>query len=485
MGNIYQRKLFYLFIGLICLLNVLGVILCYFYSNTAMADEMEHLRASWFVSQGYLPYRDFFEHHHPLLWFGWSPLMKILPQKFDYAWYTARFAAALFSIGSLTVFFFWVKRFFGGVKTACLAICFSFMIYVNWYTFSIFKPDTFARFFYMLGLYEFFAFCQNKKTKDLVWCGVNFTISFLFLQTLIFSILPLMFPTIWLLYKKQISWKALVIAAVIPLLMFLAALIFLSLTDSLSAYFQLNWVFNSYLFKVSQFHNNPVIYFYGIYIFMAVASSLFLIIKRKTDFNINVVIMLFWGELFHLLYFSAVWPHYFVYLFIFSAVIWALTFQYITDGVFINTTKLCLIAGIAINASMLYVLYVHNNKSILKIMNIMNIIENSENKTVLNCIDVFYVWEPLHHYYWFYPNIEVVDSVLHNRYPEFDINEYLQSNKIEYISMDKNIKCDAVLEENALPPDNRKNLQNFSIRPEVYDKYEEIYSGFYKRKADF
>ena len=167
MENIYQRKSFYPFIFVILFLNVLGIVLSYFYSSTAMVDELEHLRASWFVSQGYLPYRDFFEHHHPLLWFAWAPLMKILPQQFDFAWHITKFIASLFSVGSLIIFFFWVKRFFGGTKTAFLAICFSFIIYVSWYTFSIFKPDTFARFFYLLGLYQFFAFCQNKKTKDL------------------------------------------------------------------------------------------------------------------------------------------------------------------------------------------------------------------------------------------------------------------------------------------------------------------------------
>lgn len=233
---------------------------------------MEHLRVSWLITQGYLPYRDFFEHHHPLLWFAWSPLMKILPQHFEVDLYIARLAALLFSAGSLTVFFFWVKRFFGGIKTACLAVCFYFIIYVSWYTFSIFKPDTFARFFYLLGLYQFFAFCQNKKTKDLVWCGVSFTISFLFLQTLIFSIFPLIFPAIWLLYKKQISCKAFGAALVAPLLILSAALLFLYFTDSLVEYFQLNWVFNSYLFKAATFSNDPIIYnnppvnAYGIYI---------------------------------------------------------------------------------------------------------------------------------------------------------------------------------------------------------------------------
>lgn len=484
MENIYQRKSFYPFIFTMLFLNALGIAVCYFYGNTAIVDEMEHLRVSWLITQGYLPYRDFFEHHHPLLWFAWSPLMKILPQHFEVDLYIARLAALLFSAGSLTVFFFWVKRFFGGIKTACLAVCFYFIIYVSWYTFSIFKPDTFARFFYLLGLYQFFAFCQNKKTKDLVWCGVSFTISFLFLQTLIFSIFPLIFPAIWLLYKKQISCKALGAALVAPLLILSATLMFLYFTDSLAAYFQLNWVFNSYLFKAAPFsndltiYNNPTINSYGIYIVLAIAASAFLLIKHKTDFNTNIVIILLVGEIFHLLCFSAALPHYFVYFFIFSAVIFALICRDITDSVLINTIKLCLIAGIFINA---FMLCLYNNKNTLRIMRLL---ESSENKTVLNCGDVFYVWEPLHHYYWFYPYMEAIDSILYNRYPEFDINEYLQAHEIEYISMNKRVKCDAALEKDALPPDNYHNLQNFIVKPEIYDKYEEVYEGFYKRKAD-
>ena len=66
MENIYQRKSFYPFIFIMLFLNTLGVAVCYFYGNTAIVDEMEHLRVSWLITQGYLPYRDFFEHHHVL-----------------------------------------------------------------------------------------------------------------------------------------------------------------------------------------------------------------------------------------------------------------------------------------------------------------------------------------------------------------------------------------------------------------------------------
>lgn len=40
-------------------------------------DHAEHLHASWLVWQGEVPYRDFFEHHHPLLWYIAAPMVAL------------------------------------------------------------------------------------------------------------------------------------------------------------------------------------------------------------------------------------------------------------------------------------------------------------------------------------------------------------------------------------------------------------------------
>src|SRR5687768_10218506 len=42
------------------------------------ADEFQHLHASWMVHLGYLPYRDFWENHAPLLYFLTAPLLAFL-----------------------------------------------------------------------------------------------------------------------------------------------------------------------------------------------------------------------------------------------------------------------------------------------------------------------------------------------------------------------------------------------------------------------
>ena len=48
-----------------------------FLSGFQVVDEFEHLHASWLVSEGFIPYRDFFEHHHPLLWYISAPIVSI------------------------------------------------------------------------------------------------------------------------------------------------------------------------------------------------------------------------------------------------------------------------------------------------------------------------------------------------------------------------------------------------------------------------
>jgi hypothetical protein len=42
-------------------------------------DEIEHVHAAWLIAAGLHPYRGFFEHHHPLLWYGLRGLLPVLP----------------------------------------------------------------------------------------------------------------------------------------------------------------------------------------------------------------------------------------------------------------------------------------------------------------------------------------------------------------------------------------------------------------------
>src|SRR6185312_5714471 len=42
-----------------------------------MVDETEHLHAAWCMAQGQIPYKDFFEHHMPLIWIILQPVVRL------------------------------------------------------------------------------------------------------------------------------------------------------------------------------------------------------------------------------------------------------------------------------------------------------------------------------------------------------------------------------------------------------------------------
>ena len=47
------------------------------------ADELQHLHSAWLVSEGFLPYRDYFQHHTPGLHYLLGPLFWLADVKTD------------------------------------------------------------------------------------------------------------------------------------------------------------------------------------------------------------------------------------------------------------------------------------------------------------------------------------------------------------------------------------------------------------------
>ena len=108
-------------LALIILLNLIYFCALFFYDSYAYVDSFEHLRMGYLISEGKVPYRDFFEHHHPLLWYVIAPLVKILPHKALALYYAAKTLALLCSVLTYYLFYLYFKRF---LKCADLFWCF-------------------------------------------------------------------------------------------------------------------------------------------------------------------------------------------------------------------------------------------------------------------------------------------------------------------------------------------------------------------------
>ena len=74
------------------------------YSGVLILDDVEHIHASWLVWQGKVPYRDFFEHHHALLWYLFAPITAVFYNQAIIV-YVAKFLTLIVSV--LTFYYFY------------------------------------------------------------------------------------------------------------------------------------------------------------------------------------------------------------------------------------------------------------------------------------------------------------------------------------------------------------------------------------------
>ncbi len=479
MNNRYLNKISYIDKWLIVILaiNFIGIILTMFHSDTIMMDEIEHLRASYFISLGDMPYRDFFEHHHPLIWFMFAPIISILPKDILLTYYTARTLALIFSIAS-TYFIYKIVKFFTNNKTCALfSLVVYFMYYPSWYSFSIFKPDTFTRFFYLCGVYFFFLYYKNNKRKDLAYSVLSFTIAFLFLQTIAFSILPFIIFSCYFIYNKKNKWKDFAIVSIIPISIIGALGIWFYYSEILAPYIQLNWIYNRHLFDF--IHTNPksTIPLYIVNLLPSVFAFAYIIHIKKTNAFFYMISFLCLCELIQHTYFIAVYPHYLILLFLYSSIITAYAMSTTNNKKIIYTFISFILLNVVLN---LCTVAITNNKSSLNYMREYN--KNPEASMVNFNVTYFSIYAPRFSYYWFYPNFEYMDNSMFDRLPDYNINDIIQENNVEFIAYNDEVKLNLNMDimKKYYNAKDYYDQHNFNIK--ILENYEQILPKLYKRK---
>lgn len=457
-------------------LNFIGIITTLIFNDTIILDELEHLRASYFVSLGEMPYRDFFEHHHPLIWFTFAPIISILPHNIIFTLYTAKILAFLFSIGSTFLIFKIAQRFLGGKFSAILTLNFYFLYFTTWYSFSIFKPDTFMRFFYLLGIYNFFIYFEEKKLKNLIFCAIAFVISFLYLQTIAFSILPLVLPFIYILHKNKLIWKDFAKACVIPIIIILSVITWFYFSGIWDRYFELNWIYNSYLFEVIHSHTPSILPIFSIEIILAYISMGFIYFHKKQNNIFNIICILFVCECIQRLVFPAVYPHYLVLLLLFSSFIIGYALNMVKKKWIFKISFIILILSAIFNFITIYITSGKATRNYLKEFD-----KNPNASTVNFDVSYFNVYAPKYSYYWFYPNFEYIDNAMFNTLPDYDINEIIRKHKPMFIAYNPKIKQNFNMKNISQKYKLHDCFHRHSLDLKILKDYKEILPNLYKR----
>lgn len=211
-------------------------------------DELEHLHATYLVSLGKLPYRDFFEHHHPLLWYLAMPFFRVTTQT-----YLLLISVKVISIGvgliNLYILFILTGKFSSKHLFQVLAIVVAGSSVPFLLNGMEYRPDNVMLTNILLSFLFLINYFESKKMKSLFLCGFFLAVAFLFLQKAIFFIFA---ANISILTAAAIEKRFKIILkelAVLNLCLLLEVLFFTVLLerfDLWNQYYFFNWTLNAF-----------------------------------------------------------------------------------------------------------------------------------------------------------------------------------------------------------------------------------------------
>lgn len=216
------------------------------YHQPKTGDDVEHLHSTWLVFQGYIPYQDFFQHHNPLLWYMFAPLVGYFAYNiviFD----IVRIISTFVMFFTLFIAALTVKRFIAqSWYAALLVIAAAFPSYVI-FSGQDFRPDNYMVSAFMLGLYFFFAYLETHKTSKLLWSFLSMFASFMFMQKSVFFLVLFAAVVIYQLYAKNIKVDDFLKALIAPLLLATLFFCWLIMHGMVERYWLSNFIFNLHI----------------------------------------------------------------------------------------------------------------------------------------------------------------------------------------------------------------------------------------------
>jgi hypothetical protein len=209
-------------------------------------DEIEHLHSAWHVSIGHVPYVDFFEHHHALLWYCLAPVLALLNQSAQTVvtmrmlWIpvTAAIARATYLLALEA----------GATRdTARLAVMLLLSMTTFVYVAIEIRPGVPQTLFMVVSALYLVRMFRSHTPRHAVYSGIAAAISFLFLQKAVLFLALLPFVFVWALRREHLIWRlggwwlGGFVVTCAPWAVYLAA------TVGLWPYVQVNWLLNLYV----------------------------------------------------------------------------------------------------------------------------------------------------------------------------------------------------------------------------------------------
>lgn len=290
-----------------------------FFTETANGDNVEHIHASWLIAGGKTPYKDFFQHHNPLLWFIFSIFITL----FSDAVLLADVAHSIAIITGSLSFYFVFKicyKFYSSKFAALLSLLILCPPYFYIYTFS-FNPDIFMFLFLVLGIYYLLKYFETPYLKFLSYSYLSFFLSFMFTQKILINLAILGIINIYAIVKKKIKLIDVLFSLLLPFALMLGFISYLYSNNALASYWVSNYTFNFFLRESHGFNTISVIGWQTLVFStcLALISSFYALFK--SGFNYKIISILFIIELLQRCFYFAVSPYYMLPLMLYIVIL--------------------------------------------------------------------------------------------------------------------------------------------------------------------
>lgn len=435
---IFRKHNRFLLVLLLCSFFVVVMLLSF--QKSFNRDELEHVHSSWYIQHDHIPYLDYFEHHHPFLWYTLVPFLEILGPTTKTLIVIRLFMLALTTCIAITVYK--MGRLVGcsresGILSSLLLFSMPMFVLRS----VEIRPDVPQVLFGLLVIHQLLVFRKTQKNRHMALSGFFAALSFLFLQKAIFLLIPLAFLFfVWLIKKKLtiLSLVHFVAPFLVPSFLYF---LYLLRSGSFNDYLLTNWSLNmhfGYRFSVlvplkTSAAQSP--FFWPI----ALGALIWVVLKKKGNEEHILLAFLSFCLLFSVLVVKRPHEQYFMLSFALLSSLSASFLSHFWDKrklhfhqkigatVLISIIPLCILLGAG---------QIKNTKQLQKIRYVLEY--SSPSDYIYDGDNKFNVFRYDLHYFWFQfqegRSFDTYNRLTENRYGDYDACQLIKTKRPKFIS---------------------------------------------------
>lgn len=403
-------------------------------------DEFEHIHSAWYIAEGYVPYTDFFQHHHPLLWYALAPFLRA-------------FGYTVSSLVMIRMFMFFLtmgiaystyrlSQKISGSKEAGLFTVILLLSVVMFVEKSIeIRPDVPQVFFGMVSVYALISYFRSGELKYIVISSLAASVSFIFLQKTIFLLAAYAVIFIGRFLRGKISFATMVYFVVcfsLPVSIYFIALRVIS--GSLSTYFITNVVLNTdpSMVPFSPFvHLKAALVLNGVFWLLSLISLAYTLLSRRVNEEMRTVAFIACVLLVSLFIVKHPYEQYFMQAIPLLCVVFGVTFDSLRVRYKINEKQdlMVILVVIAVPLVWLSHLGLHDTKNVQMVKADYVIRNSGGGDFIYDGHNQFNLYRRDLHYFWYkFEKLPAFNRLTDNKYGDYDICTLIKAKRPAFIS---------------------------------------------------